>query len=87
MKIGPYGPYVQLGDTKTRKAIPKGTDLAEVDLDLGLKLLALPRTLGKHPDTGEDVKADYGRFGPYVSAGKRKNGRIPKRIPQASLQI
>ena len=87
MKIGPYGPYVQLGDTKTRKAIPKGTDLAEVDLDLGLKLLALPRTLGKHPDTGEDVKADYGRFGPYVSAGKGKNGRIPPNLSPLTIQL
>jgi len=87
MKIGPYGPYVQLGDTKTRKAIPKGTDLKEVDLDLGLKLLALPRTLGKHPDTGEDVKADYGRFGPYVSAGKGKNGRIPPNLSPLTIEL
>ena len=87
MKIGPYGPYVQLGDTKTRKAIPKGTDLAEVELDLGLKLLALPRTLGKHPDTGEDVKADYGRFGPYVSAGKGKNGRIPPNLSPLTIEL
>jgi DNA topoisomerase-1 len=87
MKIGPYGPYVQLGDTKTRKAIPKGTDLKEVDLDLGLKLLALPRTLGKYPDTGEDVKADYGRFGPYVSAGKGKNGRIPPNLSPLTIEL
>ena len=87
IKNGPYGPYVQLGDTKTRKAIPKGTDLAEVDLDLGLKLLALPRTLGKHPDTGEDVKADYGRFGPYVSAGKGKNGRIPANLSPLTIEL
>ena len=36
------------------------------------KLLALPRVLGIHPETNEEVKADYGRFGPYVTAGKGK---------------
>ena len=62
------GPYVQLGDTSKRKGIPKGTSPNDVDLEMGLKLLSLPRVLGKHPETNEDVKADYGRFGPYVTA-------------------
>ena len=35
-------------------------------LDLALRLLALPRLLGEHPDTGKPVKAGLGRYGPYV---------------------
>ena len=87
LKNGPYGPYVQLGETSKRKGIPKGTSPADVDLEMGLKLLSLPRTLGKHPETGEDVKADYGRFGPYVTAGKGKNGTIPPTMSPLTIEL
>ena len=87
LKSGPYGPYVQLGETSKRKAIPKGTDLSEVNLELGQKLIALPRTLGLHPETNEEVKADYGRFGPYVTAGKGKNGRIPPNMSPLTIEL
>jgi len=87
VKNGPYGPYVQLGETSKRKGIPKGTIAEEVDLEMGLKLLSLPRTLGKHPETGEEVKADYGRFGPYVTAGKGKNGTIPPTMSPLTIEL
>lgn len=87
VKNGPYGPYVQLGETSKRKGIPKETPAADVDLEMGLKLLSLPRTLGKHPETGEDVKADYGRFGPYVTAGKGKNGTIPPNLSPLTIEL
>ena len=87
LKNGPYGPYVQLGETSKRKGIPKGTSPADVDLEMALKLLSLPRILGKHPETGEEVKADYGRFGPYVTAGKGKNGTIPPTMSPLTIEL
>lgn len=71
--VGPYGPYVQLGQNgdngkkkPPRISLPKGTAPGEVSLEYALALLALPRKLGKHPDTGKSVEAGIGRFGPYV---------------------
>ena len=87
LKNGPYGPYVQLGETNKRKAIPKGTEVSEVDLEFAQKLLALPRVLGTHPETNQEVKADYGRFGPYVTAGKGKNGRIPPQLSPLTIEL
>jgi len=70
--IGRYGPYVQFGEKtdevpKPRRAtLPKEVSPKEVTLELALKLLSLPRTLGRHPETENDVVANNGRFGPYV---------------------
>ncbi|MBT3179593.1 MAG: type I DNA topoisomerase [Candidatus Marinimicrobia bacterium] len=84
IKKGPYGHYVQLGDTKTRKGIPKTYTLSDVDLDYALKLLALPRTVGNHPETGEAITADYGRYGAYIRCGKQ-NASL--RGPETPLDI
>ena len=72
---GQYGPYVQLGesgeDEKPKRAsLAKGMTPETVTLDQALGLLALPRTLGAHPETGHAVKASVGRFGPFVVHAK-----------------
>ena len=84
IKKGPYGHYVQIGETKNRKGIPKGFPISEVDLQYALKLLSLPRTVGIHPETNESITADYGRFGPYIRCGKQ-NASL--RGPETPLNI
>jgi DNA topoisomerase-1 len=79
--IGPYGPYVQLGDKseenpKPKQAsLPKGVTPENVTLDMAVGLLALPRTLGVHPETGAKIQANLGKFGPYIVHDQGKDGK------------
>jgi len=50
-------------------SIFKTMDLATVDLDTALRLLALPRIVGQDPDSGEEITAQNGKFGPYLKKG------------------
>ncbi len=75
LKVGRFGPYVQLGKgsdgekPKMASLLP-GMEPDGVNLELALKLLGLPRTIGPHPETGQDVLAANGRFGPFVKCGE-----------------
>ncbi|MCQ4158731.1 type I DNA topoisomerase [Roseomonas sp. GC11] len=79
LRRGPYGLYVQLGEggtdakgkpTKPKRAsLARGMDPDALDLERALALLALPRIIGLHPETGEEISAAIGRFGPYVKMG------------------
>jgi DNA topoisomerase-1 len=72
VRSGRFGPYIQLGeqngkDEKPKRAsIPKGWDPSTIDLDRALALLALPREVGIHPETGKPISAGIGRYGPFV---------------------
>jgi DNA topoisomerase I len=73
--VGRFGAYVQLGEAEKgskekprRASLVAGMSEKTIELDAALKLLALPRELGSHPD-GNVVVAGQGRFGPYVKHG------------------
>ena len=68
IKKGPYGIYLQLGDEKKpkRTSIPKLVEAKGIDLQKALAFLSLPRLIGKHPETGQDISAGIGRYGPYL---------------------
>jgi DNA topoisomerase-1 len=81
LRKGPYGHYIQLGNAEKggekpkRVSLPKGMKPADVELETALRLLALPREIGKHPESGEMIAAGIGRFGPYL-----KHGRVYKNL-------
>jgi DNA topoisomerase-1 len=85
LRKGPYGIYVQLGEQSKEKgaekpkrvSLPPNIQPDEVDLDTGRRLLALPREIGRHPESGETIAAGIGRFGPYLKHGP-KYKTIPK---------
>ena len=71
LKAGRFGPYIQLGEggngeKPKRASIPAGMDPASIALEYALRLLALPREVGAHPETGKSIMAGFGRYGPYV---------------------
>ncbi len=76
IRTGRFGAYVQQGDGKDAKraSIPRDLPQADVDLAWAEKLLTLPRLVGSHPETGEDIRASIGRYGPYL----QHNGKYAK---------
>jgi DNA topoisomerase-1 len=76
VRKGPYGTYIQLGEgteegeKPKRVSLPKGVKPQDLELDRALSLLALPRDIGTHPETGDPITAGIGKFGPYLKHGK-----------------
>ena len=74
LRRGPNGWYVQRGERSAtgglekpeRMSLPGSTAHGSVDLDLARRLLALPREVGTHPETGQPILAGIGRYGPWL---------------------
>jgi DNA topoisomerase-1 len=73
-RFGRYGPMLQRGETESEEKphfapLPEGTTLEDVTLEQALKMFELPRLVGVTKD-GEEIRANIGRFGPYIQVGK-----------------
>jgi len=73
-RFGRFGPMLQLGTTDSDEKpqfspLPKGEKIETVTLEQALEMFKLPRLVGKTAD-GQDIKANVGRFGPYIQVGK-----------------
>jgi DNA topoisomerase-1 len=72
LKLGPYGPYVEMvpeegtKDKPKRQGLPQGTEMTDMTLEGAISLLELPRDVGMHPQTEKMITAGVGRFGPFV---------------------
>jgi len=73
-RFGRFGPMLQLGETSDDEKpqfapMPTGTKIETVTLEQALTAFQLPRLVGQTED-GQDIKANIGRFGPYIQVGK-----------------
>jgi len=75
VRFGRYGAYAQIGtqddeEKPTFASLRTGQDIENISLDEAIELFKMPRTVGE-TDGGEVIKANYGRFGPYIQYGKK----------------
>ena len=73
-RFGRFGPMLQLGETESEEKpkfapMPAGAKIETVTLEQALKMFKLPRTVGT-TEKGDEIKANIGRFGPYIQIGK-----------------
>lgn len=73
-RYGRFGPMLQRGETESEEKpdfapMPEGVELEDVTFEQALEMFKLPRTVGT-TDDGQEIKANIGRFGPYIQVGK-----------------
>jgi len=80
LRKGPYGYYVQSGEVSKKKGeksngkrvgLINNIKPEDVNLEIAISLLSLPKVLGNNPENGEEISVGVGRFGPYVKAGAK----------------
>jgi DNA topoisomerase-1 len=73
LKHGPFGSYleVQDGERLKRVHVPDVFKKDIHDINVAVRLLSLPREVGVHPETGESIKTNIGKFGPYLLYNKK----------------
>ncbi len=84
-RFGPYLQYEMIEEeTSTKKkkkkkqndnfknvSIPKGINIDQIDLEKAKYLCSLPKVIGQHPDNGNDITINSGRFGPYLKCDNK----------------
>lgn len=88
-RYGRFGPMLQRGETESDEKpdfapLPEGVSLEQVTFEQALEMFKLPRAVGT-TDKGEEIKANIGRFGPYIQVGKlfvSIKGHDPMKITQ-----
>ena len=68
LKKGRFGPYVQCGDKM--KSLPPKVSMEEVNEEMAINLISLPKSIGQWGDDNNEIKIDIGKFGPYIRCGK-----------------
>lgn len=73
-RYGRFGPMLQIGEASDEDKplfapLPEGTTVENVTEEQAMEMFKLPRLVGKTTD-GQDIKANVGRFGPYVQVDK-----------------
>lgn len=89
LRVGRFGPYIQMGEKddpeKKNQGLLKGMEPEDVNLELAIQLLTLPRNLGEHPEMKEPIEAFDGKFGPYIKCGKETRS-LPEGLSPLDVQ-
>jgi DNA topoisomerase I len=91
VRVGRYGPFLQLGEGGPGNTASLPPNLAPADLNVEKAMTLIrakaegPRTLGTHPATGQNVYVIHGRFGPYVQLGENPEKGSKDKPKRSSL--